>query len=78
VVFPALKSELAIRPIWHWAGPRVEEHVMVALVGQAICLPRISQPEPAQMLLVHQMAWALPEQPPPRIYKDQVPDVWPT
>ncbi|MBM3888496.1 MAG: hypothetical protein FJ388_05145 [Verrucomicrobia bacterium] len=22
--------------------------------------------------------WSLPEQPPPRIYKDQVPDVWPT
>lgn len=119
-VFRALKSELAIRPIWHWLGLRVEAHVMVAFLGYclwvclkqklkavgpgltpwqlldqfkriqqvevwfklkaggAICLPRITQPEPAQMLLLHQMAWALPEQPPPRIYKDQVPDVWPT
>jgi transposase len=119
-VFRALKSELAIRPIWHWVGPRVEAHVMVAFLGYclwvclkqklkavgpgltpwqlldqfkrilqvevwfklkaggAICLPRITQPEPAQALLLHQMAWALPEQPPPRIYKDQVADVWPT
>ena len=119
-VFRALKSELAIRPIWHWVGPRVEAHVMVAFlgyclwvclkqklkaaapalspwqvldqfqrvvqvevwfklkVGGAVCLPRITQPEPGQALLLHQMGWSLPEQPPPRIYKDQVPDVWPT
>ncbi len=119
-VFRALKSELAIRPIWHWVGPRVEAHVMVAFLGYclwvclkqklkavgpgltpwqlldqfkrilqvevwfklkaggAICLPRITQPEATQALLLHQMGWALPQQPPPRIYKDQVPDVWPT
>jgi hypothetical protein len=119
-VFRALKSELAIRPIWHWVGPRVEAHVMVAFLGYclwvclkqklkasapslspwqlldqfkrilqvevwfklreggAICLPRVTQPEPAQSILLHHLGWALPEQPPPRIYKDQVPDVWPT
>lgn len=119
-VFRALKSELAIRPIWHWVGPRVEAHVMVAFLGYclwvclkqklkaaapglspwqvldqfkrivqvevwfklksggAICLPRITQPETAQAMLLHQMDWSLPEQPPPRIYKDQVADVWPT
>ncbi len=119
-VFRALKSELAIRPIWHWVGPRVEAHVMVAFLGYclwvclkqklkatapglspwqvldqfkrivqvevwfklraggAICLPRITQPEPAQAMLLHQLDWSLPEQPPPRIYKDQVTDVWPT
>ena len=119
-VFRALKSELAIRPIWHWVGRRVEAHVMVAFLGYclwvclkqklkavgpgltpwqlldqfkrilqvevwfklkaggAICLPRITQPEPAQALLLHQMAWKLPEQPPPRIYMDQLSDVWPT
>jgi len=119
-VFRALKSELAIRPIWHWVGPRVEAHVMVAFLGYclwlclkqqlkaaapalspwqlldqfkrilqvevwfklreggAICLPRITQPESAQAMLLHQMGWALPQQPPPRIYKDQVSDVWPT
>jgi transposase len=119
-VFRALKSELAIRPIWHWVGPRVEAHVMVAFLGYcmwvclkqklkasapslspwqlldqfkrilqvevwfklreggAICLPRVTQPEPAQSMLLHHLGWVLPEQPPPRIYKDQVPDVWPT
>jgi transposase len=119
-VFRALKSELAIRPIWHWVGPRVEAHVMVAFLGYclwvclkqklkgsapglspwqlldqfkrivqvevwfklkaggAICLPRITQPEPAQAMILHQMNWSLPEKPPPRIYQNQVADVWPT
>ena len=119
-VFRAMKSELAIRPIWHWVGPRVEAHVMVAFLGYclwvclkqklktvapsltpwqlldqfgrivqvevwfklrtggAICLPRITQPEPAQAILLHQLGWSLPEQPPPKIYKEQVPDVWTT
>jgi len=119
-VFRALKSELAIRPIWHWVGPRVEAHVLVAFLGYclwvclkqklkasapglspwqlldqfqrivqvevwfklkaggAICLPRITQPEPAQAMIMHQLNWSLPEQQPPRIYQDQVADVWPT
>jgi transposase len=119
-VFRAMKSELAIRPIWHWVGRRVEAHVMVAFLGYclwvclkqklravapsltpwqlldqfgrivqvevwfklraggAICLPRITQPEPAQAILLQQLGWDLPEQPPPKIYKDQVPDVWTT
>ena len=119
-VFRALKSDLAVRPIWHWVGARVEAHVMVAFLGYclwvslkhklkavapsltpwqlldqfgrimqlevwfklraggAICLPRVTQPEPAQATLLHQLGWQLPEQPPPKIYKDQVPDVWTT
>jgi transposase len=119
-VFRAMKSELAIRPIWHWVGSRVEAHVMVAFLGYclwvclkqkvkvvapsltpwqlldqfgrivqvevwfklraggAICLPRITQPESAQAILLHQLGWNLPEQPPPKIYKQQVPDVWTT
>lgn len=119
-VFRAMKSELAVRPIWHWTGPRVEAHIMVAFLGYclwvclkqklravapsltpwqlldqfgrivqvevwfklrkggAICLPRITQPESAQAILLHQLGWSLPEQPPPKIYKHQVPDVWTT
>jgi hypothetical protein len=119
-VFRALKSELAVRPIWHWVEKRVEAHVMVAFLGYclwvclkhklkavapsltpwqlldqfgrivqvevwfklraggAICLPRITQPEPAQAILLHQLGWQLPEQPPPKIYKEQAPDVWTT
>jgi hypothetical protein len=46
--------------------------------GGAICLPRITQPETAQRALLHQLGWQLPEQPPPRIYQHQVPNVWET
>jgi len=34
--FRALKSELALRPIWHWKPERVEAHVMVAFLGYAL------------------------------------------
>ena len=39
-VFRAMKSEMAIRPIWHWTGPRVEAHIMVAFLGYClwVCL----------------------------------------
>jgi transposase len=119
-VFRALKGDLAIRPIWHWVGARVEAHVMVAFLGYclwvylkqklkaaapvlspwqlldqfrrivqvevwfnlreggSICLPRITQPEEAQLILLQHLGWELPQQPPPRIYKDQTADVWPT
>jgi transposase len=119
-VFRALKSDLGLRPIWHWVPPRVEAHIMVAFLGYclwvclkqqlkkvadsltpwqvlqefepmvqvevwfklraggAICLSRITQAEPAQAMILAQLGWRLPEQPPPRIYKHQVPDVWTT
>jgi len=118
--FRALKSDLAIRPIWHWTTERIEAHLLVAFLsyclwvclkqqlragapaltpwqcldqfqrilfvevwfhlrdGRALCLPRITQPDPTQALLLDQLGWRLPEQPPPRIYAQQVPDVWPT
>ena len=34
--FRALKSDVAIRPIWHWVQKRVEAHVMVAFLGYAL------------------------------------------
>jgi hypothetical protein len=40
--------------------------------GGTICLPRITQPEPAQATLLHQLNWTLPQQPPPRIYSSQL------
>jgi hypothetical protein len=46
--------------------------------GRAICLPRITQPEAAQQALLHQLSWQLPEQPPPKVYQHQVPNVWET
>ena len=118
--FRALKSELALRPIWHWKSERVEAHVMVAFLGyalwvtlkqklrrvapsltpwqvlellgrlqlievwfktrdqRALCLLRITEPDAAQAALLHQLSWRLPDQPPPKIYQHQIPNVWET
>lgn len=114
--FRVLKSEVKIRPIWHWLEHRVEAHVLVAFLGYCLwvclkkkaeriapsltpwqildqlgrivlvevwfelkdgrrmCLPRITQPEAVQELLLAQLNWKLPEQPPPRIYAKDVPE----
>jgi transposase len=38
--FRTLKSEVGLRPIFHWVGPRVEAHVMLAFIAYAmwVCL----------------------------------------
>lgn len=46
--------------------------------GGRICLPRITQPEAEQHLILHHLGWSLPEQPPPKIYRDQNQFVWTT
>jgi transposase len=46
--------------------------------GGRICLPRITQPEAQQQLILHHLGWSLPEQPPPKIYRDQNQFVWTT
>src|SRR5690242_12241584 len=46
--------------------------------GGRICLPRITQPEEPQRLILHHLGWSLPEQPPPKIYRDQNQFVWTT
>jgi transposase len=46
--------------------------------GGRICLPRITQPEAEQQLILHHLGWSLPEQPPPKIYRDQNQFVWTT
>jgi len=115
--FRTFKSEVKVRPIWHWLERRVEAHVLVAFLGyclwvclrkkaqrlapsltpwqilaqlgqialvevwfelrdgRRICLPRITQPEPVQALLLQQLNWQLPRQPPPRIYSKDLPPV---
>ncbi len=40
--------------------------------GRNLCLPRITQPDKEQALILHQLGWSLPEQPPPRIYQSQL------
>jgi transposase len=46
--------------------------------GGKICLPRITQPEDSQSLILHRLGWSLPAQPPPKIYRDQDRFVWTT
>lgn len=112
--FRCLKSELSIRPIWHYTQERVEAHILIAFLGyclwvllkqklksvaqsitpkraigslhailmvdvwfdlrdgRKLCMPRITQPEKEQSLLLHHLGWTLPEQPPPRIYSNQI------
>jgi transposase len=114
--FRTLKTDLKVRPLWHWTEPRVAAHLLVAFLGYClwvylkkccaraapsltpwtlldqlrrivlvevwfelrrggtICLPRITQPEPAQAALLAQLDWTLPAQPPPRIYPAQAGD----
>lgn len=40
--------------------------------GRRLCIPRITEPEKEEALLLHHLGWRLPEQPPPRIYSQQL------
>lgn len=107
--FKELKSDLAIRPIYHQCDKRIEAHIFVAFIayclqvtlkyrlkalapgltpraaleklapmqlldvrvpttdGRVLILPRYTQPDADQKLLLFQLKLRLPEQPPPRI-----------
>ena len=42
--------------------------------GRELVLPRYTQPEPEQRLVLEKLGWELPTQPPPRIRRPQVPE----
>ena len=107
--FKNLKGDLAIRPIFHQLGRRIEAHIFVCFLaycvqatlrhqlrakapglavrqvlekfarmqlmdvhfpttdGRELVFVRYTQPEKDQQLLLSQMNWELPPQPPPRI-----------
>jgi transposase len=107
--FKSMKSDLALRPIWHQVEPRVEAHIFVAFMGYClmatlrkhlehaapglspkavleqlaaiqmvdVCLPtsdgrwlimpRHTEPEAEQLMLLEKLGLRLPAQPPPRI-----------
>ena len=107
--FKSMKSDLAVRPIWHRVEPRVEAHIFVAFLGYClmaalrkhlehaapglspkavleqlaaiqmvdVCLPtsdgrwlimpRHTEPESEQLMLLEKLGLSLPAQPPPRI-----------
>ena len=112
--FQTLKSDLALRPIYHQVETRVEAHIFVAFLaycltatlaqrlkvyapgltpravldklsgiqmidvklpttdGRMLLMPRYTQPEPDQKMLLEHLHLELPAQPPPRIYATQV------
>ena len=45
--------------------------------GRILLMPRYTQPEPDQQMLLAHLHLALPPQPPPRIYAGQLPDTSP-
>ncbi len=107
--FKHLKSDLAVRPIYHQLPARIEAHIFVAFLayclhvtlkahlrphapgltvrqvldkfaamqlldvhfpttdGRELIFTRHTEPEPDQQLLLAQLGWTLPAQPPPRI-----------
>ena len=117
--FKTLKSDLAIRPIYHQVEARVEAHIFVAFLaycltatlarrlkayapgltpravldklsgiqmidvklpttdGRLLVMPRYTQPEADQQMLLEHLHLELPPQPPPRIYATRLPSASP-
>ena len=117
--FRCLKSDLAIRPVYHQLDDRVEAHIFVAFLayclavtlknllrprapgltpravleklgaiqmvdvhvptvdGRWLTMPRYTQPQAEQQMILDQLGLALPPQPPPRITASQVGQVPP-
>jgi hypothetical protein len=50
----------------------LDVHVPLA-DGRELVMPRYTQPEPDQQLVLEKLGWPLPPQPPPRIRRAQVP-----
>ncbi len=107
--FKTLKGDLALRPIHHQVGPRVEAHIFVAFLGycltvtlrmklrhaapgltprealaclsaiqmvdvsipttdgRELILPRYTEPQGEQEMILEKLQLSLPSQPPPRI-----------
>jgi len=80
--FKELKHDLAIRPIYHQRDDRIDAHIFVAFIayclqmvdvhlpttdGRILILPRYTEPEKDQKLLLQRLQLELPAQPPPRI-----------
>ena len=107
--FKSLKSDLGLRPIYHWIDKRAEAHILVAFLayclsvtlkrrlqahapglttnavmerlatiqmldvhfpttdGRELVMPRYTEPEPDQKLLLEKLKLFLPPQPPPKI-----------
>ena len=112
--FKTLKSDIAVRPIWHFTEKRVEAHILVAFLGyclsaslrmklskhapgltprevleilgqlrmvdvcipttdgRRLIMPRYTEPETEQLMVLEKLRLQLPAQPPPRVRGKEV------
>jgi transposase len=112
--FRTIKSDIAVRPIWHFTERRVEAHILVAFLGyclsaslrmrmsrhapgltprealaslgeirmvdvsiptsdgRELIMPRHTEPEAQQLMVLAKLGLELPPQPPPRIRGGEV------
>ncbi len=116
--FKNLKSDLAVRPIFHQVEQRIEAHIFIAFLayclhvtlsrilhhhapgltvrqvleklsgmemldvhfpttdGRELIFTRYTQPEPEHQMILDQLGWTLPPQPPPRITAKREIKMW--
>jgi hypothetical protein len=112
--FRTIKSDIAVRPIWHFTEQRVEAHILVAFLGyclsaslrmrlqkhasgltprevlrvlgeirmvdvcipttdgRLLIMPRHTEPEAQQLMVLEKLRLELPAQPPPRVRGKEV------
>jgi hypothetical protein len=112
--FRTIKSDIAVRPIWHFTEQRVEAHILVAFLGyclsaslrmrlkkqapgltprevlkvlgeirmvdvcipttdgRLLIMPRHTEPEAQQLMVLEKLGLELPAQPPPRVRGKEV------
>ena len=112
--FRTIKSDIAVRPIWHFTEQRVEAHILVAFLGyclsanlrmrlkahapgltprevlkvlgeirmvdvcipttdgRLLIMPRHTEPEAEQLMVLEKLGLELPAQPPPRVRGKEV------
>ena len=71
-ISPVLDNSKTIADLLRKANHLMVEVWFALRDGRRICLPRITEPEAEQQLLLHHLRWSLPEQPPPKIYPRDV------
>ena len=112
--FRTIKSDVGLRPIWHYTQSRVEAHILVAFLGyclsaalrmrlsvhapglssrealaslgqiqmvdvciptrdgRELIMPRYTEPEAQQLMVLEKLRLELPPQPPPRVRGKEV------
>jgi hypothetical protein len=58
--FKCLKSDLALRPIFHWVEPRVEAHILVAFLAYSLAVTlrerlQVCAPDPSPVVKTYEV-----------------------